>query len=67
MSAVRARSTVWEVFARKSYDDALHHVGSVNEDDEDLALVAARSIYDEQPWIEMIIVPRSAIREAIRA
>ena len=27
----------------------------------------ARSIYDEQPWIHMIIVPRSAIREAIRA
>jgi hypothetical protein len=39
----------------------------VTEDDEDLALVSARSIYDEQPWIEMIIVPRSAIREAIKA
>jgi len=24
-------------------------------------------VYDEQPWIQMIIVPRSAIREAIRA
>jgi hypothetical protein len=32
--------TVWEVFARKAY---------------------------EQPWIQMIIVPRAAIREAIRA
>jgi len=58
---------VWEVFARKAYEDPLHHVGTVTEDDEDLALVAARSIYDEQPWIEMIIVPRTAIREAIRA
>jgi hypothetical protein len=29
--------------------------------------VAARSIYDEQPWIQMIIVPRSAIREPIKA
>jgi 1,2-phenylacetyl-CoA epoxidase PaaB subunit len=57
----------WEVFARKAYDEPLHHVGALNEDDEDLALVAARSIYDEQPWIEMIIVPRSAIREAISA
>jgi 1,2-phenylacetyl-CoA epoxidase PaaB subunit len=56
----------WEVFARKAYDEPLHHVGAVNEDDEDLALVAARSIYDEQPWIQMIIVPRDAIREAIR-
>ena len=34
-------ATVWEVFARKAYE--------------------------EQPWIEMIIVPRLAIREAIRS
>ncbi len=27
----------------------------------------ARAVYDEQPWIQMIIVPRSAIREAIAA
>jgi 1,2-phenylacetyl-CoA epoxidase PaaB subunit len=57
----------WEVFARQAYDEPLRHVGALNEDDEDLALVAARSIYDEQPWIQMIIVPRSAIREAISA
>jgi 1,2-phenylacetyl-CoA epoxidase PaaB subunit len=58
---------VWEVFARKAYEEPLHHVGTVTEDDEDLALVSARAIYDEQPWIHMIIVPRSAIREAIKA
>jgi hypothetical protein len=29
--------------------------------------VSARAVYDEQPWIQMIIVPRSAIREAIAA
>ena len=57
----------WEVFARKEYEEPLHHVGAVTEDDEDLAIVSARSIYDEQPWIEMIIVPRTAIRQAIRA
>ena len=60
------RGNVWEVFARKAYEDPLHHVGTVTEDDEDLALVSARSIYDEQPWIHMIIVPRTAIREAIK-
>ncbi len=59
--------STWEVFARKAYDEPLHHVGAITEDDEDLALVCARSIYDEQPWIEMIIVPRGAIREAIRS
>jgi 1,2-phenylacetyl-CoA epoxidase PaaB subunit len=64
---MRRDEDVWEVFARKAYDEPLHHVGVVTERDEDLALVCARSIYDEQPWIEMIIVPRSAIREAISA
>jgi 1,2-phenylacetyl-CoA epoxidase PaaB subunit len=59
--------SAWEVFARKAYEEPLYHVGTVTEDDEDLALVSARSIYDEQPWIEMIIVPRTAIREAIKA
>ena len=63
----RAEETVWEVFARKAYEEPLHHVGTVTEADEDLALVSARAIYDEQPWIEMIIVPRGAIRQAIRA
>jgi 1,2-phenylacetyl-CoA epoxidase PaaB subunit len=59
--------TVWEVFARKAYDDPLHHVGTIAESDEDLALVSARAVYDEQPWIHMVIVPRSAMREAIHA
>jgi 1,2-phenylacetyl-CoA epoxidase PaaB subunit len=63
----READTVWEVFARKEYEEPLHHVGTVTESDEDLALVSARAIYDEQPWIEMILVPRTAIREAIRA
>jgi 1,2-phenylacetyl-CoA epoxidase PaaB subunit len=63
----RADETVWEVFARVEYEEPLHHVGTVTEMDEDLALVSARAIYDEQPWIHMILVPRAAIREAIRA
>jgi len=63
---VKPRTTVWEVFARQEYEEPLHHVGTITEDDEDLALVAARSIYDEQPWIQMIIMPRAEIREAIR-
>jgi 1,2-phenylacetyl-CoA epoxidase PaaB subunit len=63
----RGDETVWEVFARKEYEDPLHHVGAVTEGDEELAVVSARAIYDEQPWVEMILVPRTAIREAIRA
>jgi len=63
----RANETVWEAFARQAYEEPLHHVGTVTESDEDLAVVSARAIYDEQPWIEMIIVPRPSIREAISA
>ena len=63
----RSEETVWEVFARRTYEEPLHHVGTVTESDEQLAVVSARAIYDEQPWIQMILVPRSAIREAIRA
>jgi 1,2-phenylacetyl-CoA epoxidase PaaB subunit len=58
---------VWEVFARLAYAEPLHHVGTITEPDEDLALVSARSIYDEQPWVEMVIVPRASIKEAIKA
>jgi 1,2-phenylacetyl-CoA epoxidase PaaB subunit len=62
-----SRDHVWEVFARAAYEEPLHHVGTVTEEDPDLALVSARAIYDEQPWVHMIIVPREAIREAIKA
>jgi 1,2-phenylacetyl-CoA epoxidase PaaB subunit len=63
----RTDETAWEVFARKEYEEPLHHVGTVTESDEELAIVCARAIYDEQPWIEMVLVPRPAIRHAIRA
>jgi 1,2-phenylacetyl-CoA epoxidase PaaB subunit len=63
----RSDAHVWEVFARQAYEEPLHHVGTIAEEDEDLALVEARAVYDEQPWIQMIIVPRAAIREAIAA
>jgi 1,2-phenylacetyl-CoA epoxidase PaaB subunit len=57
--------TVWEVFARKAYEEPLHHVGTVSEDDEELARVNARAVYDEQPWVHMVMVPRDEIREVI--
>jgi 1,2-phenylacetyl-CoA epoxidase PaaB subunit len=63
----REHETVWEVFARQAYEEPLHHVGTLTESDEDLALLSARAIYDEQQWVHMVIVPRGAIREAIRA
>lgn len=52
---------VWLVLARRSYEEALRQVGTVEADDAELARVYARSIYDEFAWIEMVIVPRDAV------
>jgi 1,2-phenylacetyl-CoA epoxidase PaaB subunit len=53
-------STMWEVFARRKFEEPLHHVGTVAADDPELAEVYARSIFNEFTWIEMVLYPRSA-------
>lgn len=55
------REPVYEVFARRVEGEPLRHVGSVAAPGESLARVYARSIYDEESWIEMYVVPREAI------
>jgi 1,2-phenylacetyl-CoA epoxidase PaaB subunit len=55
----------WVVFARRRYDESLYEIGSVTADDPDMAVLFARSIYDEHPWIEMLVVPRHAMRTVI--
>jgi len=59
--------TVYEVFARKAHDDDLRHVGSVNAADDELARVYAWTVYDEERWIEMCVVPRDAILSVTHA
>lgn len=59
--------TVWVVLARRKYDEPLYEVGTVTADDPTLAVLFARSIYDEHPWIEMVVVPRGAMRTVIAA
>ena len=54
-------SRVWQVFARRKYEEPLHEIGNVMADDPELARVYARSIYDEFTWIEMVLVPRDCI------
>jgi hypothetical protein len=58
---------VWQVYARRKYDEPLHEIGNVMADDVALAKVYARSIYDEFSWVEMILVPREAIVTVIEA
>jgi 1,2-phenylacetyl-CoA epoxidase PaaB subunit len=60
-----SQRTCWVVFARRRYDESLYQVGTVTSDDPEMAVLFAESIYDEHPWIEMLIVPRSAMRTII--
>ncbi len=53
-----ASGQVYEVFARKGHTDELKHVGSVNAGDDDLAKAYAWTMYDEESWVEMCVVPR---------
>ena len=55
------KEPVYEVFARKTRDEPLRHIGWVNAMDGDLARVYAWKTYDEQNWSEMCVIPRSAI------
>ena len=57
--------TCWLVFARRRYDEPLYQVGTVTSDDPQMAVIFAQSIYDEHPWIEMIVLPRNQARTVI--
>ncbi len=52
---------VWQVYARRKYEEPLHEIGNVMADDVELAKVYARSIYDEFSWVEMVLIPRDCI------
>ena len=51
----------YEVFARKARAEPLRLIGSVVAPDDDLAAAYARATYDEERWVEMAIVPRTAM------
>ena len=58
---------VWQVYARRKYDEPLHEIGNVMADDVELAQVYARSIYDEFSWVEMVLIPRDSIVTVIES
>ena len=53
--------TIYEVFARKSHDEPLMHVGSVNAPNDELAKVYGWTTYDEEKWVEMCVVRRDEV------
>jgi 1,2-phenylacetyl-CoA epoxidase PaaB subunit len=61
MTRIHREVREYEVFARKARIDPLRHVGRVVAPDDDIAQAYARATYDEERWIEMIIVPRSDV------
>ena len=60
-----SQHTAWLVFARRKYEEPLYQVGTVTTDDPEMAEIFAQSIYDEHPWVEMIVVPRNQARTVI--
>lgn len=60
-SRVHRQVRQYEVFARKAREEPLRQVGSVVAPDDDLAQAYARATYDEERWVELVIVPREAV------
>lgn len=59
-------ATMWEVYARRKFDEPLYQVGTVAADDPELAQVYARTIFNEFSWIEMVLYPRASGVTAVR-
>ncbi|HEX4841583.1 MAG TPA: hypothetical protein VFV60_05400 [bacterium] len=49
------------MFARHERREPLRHVGTVTAPEPDLAHVYARTMYDEENWVDMVIIPRTAV------
>jgi hypothetical protein len=52
---------VWDVFARTRDEKAVHQVGDVCAPSVGLAKAYAYQMYQESPWVEMIVAPREEI------
>lgn len=49
---------IYEVLARKEREEPLMHIGTVRATTLDFARVYARTTYDEENWVEMVVVER---------
>ncbi|OLN21275.1 hypothetical protein BTO30_15825 [Domibacillus antri] len=62
MNNHEASRVVYDVFTRIKRGDDLFHVGSVEAESEQLAKVYASFTYDEEKWVEMVVVNRDQIK-----
>jgi len=51
----------YEVFARLTSTDSLSHIGCLTAPNEEMATAQTRLMYSEKPWVELCVMPRSAI------
>lgn len=52
---------VFDVFARTREETELHQIGDVIAPSAGLARAYAYQLYQESPWVEMIVAPRAHI------
>ncbi len=52
---------LYEVFARSTREEPLGHIGTINATSTDFAKVYARTTYDEENWVEMVVIERASI------
>lgn len=52
---------VYDVFARTRDEAELHQIGDVIAPSRGLARAYAFQMYQESPWVEMIVAPRESI------
>jgi len=56
----------YQVFAKHDKEPALHHIGEVQAETDDDAVIFAHTLYDERRWQDMLVVPQSAIVALLR-
>jgi 1,2-phenylacetyl-CoA epoxidase PaaB subunit len=58
MSSMSKKVHDYDVFARISRGDDLMHIGTVEAEADELAIVYATYVYDEEDWFDMYVVKR---------
>ena len=57
----------YEVFARDNPERPLQHIGTVQAENEQLAIAHARFVYSERPWAELTIAPSDGFLDCLRS
>jgi hypothetical protein len=60
-NVVKPSGAVYDVFARTRDEKELHQIGDVIAPTVGLARAYAYQMYQESPWVEMVVAPRSEI------